>query len=80
MGEFPQDRPECVSGTVYFVSRYALDRCLDPDHIKIHNTDDGNDYYIKKDKHYITIDGEVYIKYLQDENDSPYYSHIKHNL
>ena len=55
---------------------------LHPRHIKIHNKSDGNDYYIKKDKHYITIDGEVYIKYVQDENDSlynPSYDNIVYN-
>ena len=55
---------------------HALDRSWIPDILKYIINPDGNDYYIKKDKHYITIDGEVYIKYVQDENDSLYNPNI----
>lgn len=72
--EVPQDRPECISwnGKVsWFPRMHWIDR-LPPNHIKIYNKSNGNEYYIKKDKHFIVIDGETYIKYMQDENNGIY--------
>lgn len=82
--EVTQDRPECVSWNgkrSWFPRMHWIDR-TPPNHIKVRNYPSGNDYYIKKDKHFTVIDGEIYIKYMQDENDSlyhPYYTNIVYN-
>jgi len=73
--EVSQDRPECVSwnGQVsWFPRMHWIDR-IPPNHIKIYNYHEEKDYLIKKDKHYSVIDGEVYVRFQQDENDATYH-------
>ena len=82
--EVKSDRPETVSwnGKVsWFPRMYWIDK-IPPNHIKIKNYPSGKEYYIKKDKHFIEIDGEVYIKYREDENNNlyhPLYANITYN-
>lgn len=69
------DRPETVSwnGTVsYFPRMHWLDE-IPAGHIKIYNYTEDKEYFIKKDKHYQVIDGEVFIKYNKDQQNNLYH-------
>ena len=39
-------------------------------HIKIYNYEENKEFFIKKDKHYQVIDGEVFIKYNKDQQNN----------
>tara|TARA_B100001057_G_scaffold491080_1_gene580584 strand:+ start:749 stop:1273 length:525 start_codon:yes stop_codon:yes gene_type:complete len=82
--EVKAERPETVSwnGKVSYFPRMFWADEIPPNHIKVRRHSDGLEYLIKKQKHYIENDGEVYIKYLEDENDKlhhPLYSDITYN-
>ncbi len=82
--EVKADRPETVSwnGKVsYFPRMHWIDE-IPTDHIKVCNYANGKEYHLKKEKHFIEIDGSVYIKYNQDENNNlhhPSYTNITYN-
>tara|TARA_B100000941_G_C28347162_1_gene469887 strand:+ start:33 stop:563 length:531 start_codon:yes stop_codon:yes gene_type:complete len=73
--EVTQDRPECVSwnGKVSWFPRMYWADVIPPNHIKVTNWPSGKEYYIKKEKHFTEIDGEVYIKFNEDENNKLYH-------
>ena len=73
--EVQSKRPECVSwnGTVSWFPRMFWVDDIPPNHIKVCNWPSGKEYYIKKEKNYIEMNGEVYIKFNEDEN-----SHLHH--
>jgi hypothetical protein len=82
--EVAQDRPECVSwnGKVsWFPRMYWLD-IIPNNHIKVFNYLEGKEYLIKKDKHFSVIDGEINVKFKQDENSQiyhPSFSNVLYN-
>ena len=82
--EVTANRPETVSwnGKVSYFPRMFWEDVIPPNHIKIRNPSSGLEYFIKKDRHFTEIDGEVYIKYMEDEEthlNHPTYVNITYN-
>jgi len=82
--EVKSDRPETISwnGSVsYFPRMHWIDE-IPANHVKVYNYAEDKEYHIKKDKHYMIQDGEVYIKYNKDQQDNlhhPIFTNVTYN-
>jgi hypothetical protein len=81
--EVGADRPETVSwnGKVsYFPRMHWLDE-IPAGYIKIYNYTEDKEFFIKKDKHYILQDNDVYVKFNKDTNNlyHPSFTNITYN-
>ena len=67
--EVNKDRPECVcwNGKIAYFPRMVWLDVIPPKHIKIYNHKEDNEYLIEEEKHYKIYDGDVYIKYNEEE-------------
>jgi len=72
--EVTKNRPECVSwdGKIAYFPRMFWEDIVPKNYIKVYNHAEEKYYLIKEDKHYQVIDGDVYIKYKEEEKTKIY--------